>query len=259
MKTISSSVFRLSGCHQDSWSFIKPFQVLFSIITILCGNNNTNTTRCRYICNNPKAPSPRMDMRVIQRRRKKGGKWGNDQFDHVTILKFWLKNSTIPIKCKSWTASTYSLKKYGSITAETGAGQPRPSLWWTLGCFLDTFRHQQPTFRPLGGGLCWHFAASRECLVANKYKWGWQKGLYKLGGYFQLWWDLMVAASIYGLRFNSRGNITFQLRLQQMDYRLQTYTQWTPLLSKLLFPWRLYIQSPSGFKCSHLMMQWRRY
>ena len=68
--------------------------------------------------------------------------------------------------------------------------------------------------------LCWHFASSRECLVANKYKWGWQKGLYKLGGYFQLWWDLMVAASIYGLRFNSRGNITFQLRLQQMDYRL---------------------------------------
>ena len=49
MKTISSSVFRLSGCHQDSWSFIKPFQVLFSIITILCDNNNTNTTRCRYI------------------------------------------------------------------------------------------------------------------------------------------------------------------------------------------------------------------
>ena len=153
MKTISSSVFRLSGCHQDSWSFIKPFQVLFSIITILCGNNNTNRTRCRYICNNPKAPSPRMDMRVIQRRWKKRGKWGNDQFDHVTILKFWFKNSTIPIKCKSWTASTYSLKKYGSITAQTGAGQPRPSLWCTQGRFLDTSRHQQPTFRPLGGGL----------------------------------------------------------------------------------------------------------
>ena len=81
--------------------------------------------------------------------------------------------------------------------------------------------------------FCWRFAASRECLVANKYKWGWQKGLYKLGGYFQLWWDLMVAASIYGLRFNSRGNITFQPRLQQMDCRLQTYTQWTEFLSKL--------------------------
>ena len=99
-------------------------------------------------------PSPRMQGSFsIQRRRKKRGKWGNDQFDHVTILKFWLKNSTIPIKCKSWTASTYSLKKYGSITAQTGAGQPRPSLWRTLGSFLDTSRHQQPTFRPLGGGL----------------------------------------------------------------------------------------------------------
>ena len=196
MKTISSSVFRLSGCHQDSWSFIKSFQVLFSIITILCDNNNTNTTRCKDIFKT--TPSPKMQGSFsIQRRRKKRGKWGNDQFDHVTILKFWLKNSTIPIKCKSWTASTYSLKKYGSITAQTGAGQPRPSLWRTLGSFLDTSRHQQPTFRPLGGGLCWHFAASRECLVANKYKWGWQKGLYKLGGYFQLWWDLMVRFNLW--------------------------------------------------------------